>query len=109
MEIFGHHRHGTRTPWEQAPPWAIELHCILGLILEHQELTMAAIDDLKTAVTDLHTEVGALGTEMDTLFTDLTNAIKGGNDAEIAAAVVAVQAAIDDLKAIGTRDAPPVA
>jgi hypothetical protein len=49
MRVFGHHHHNHPTPWDSAPPWAIELGLMASLIIENQERIMAAIDDLKTA------------------------------------------------------------
>ncbi len=62
------------------------------------------------ALMDLKTEVGMLGTEMDTLLADLLAAQAGGpsNQPAIDAATAAIQAQIDALKAVGTRDMPPV-
>jgi hypothetical protein len=53
MKLFGRDVHGADKPWEWAPPWAIELRCILGPFLEQQDRIMTAIDDLNTAVADL--------------------------------------------------------
>jgi hypothetical protein len=45
---FDHHKHAD--PWNDAPPWAIELGVIMLLTLSKQEAIMAAIDDLQAAV-----------------------------------------------------------
>lgn len=50
MKVFGRHHHKCENPWEEAPPWAIELGYVMGLILGNTESIMAAIDDLQAAV-----------------------------------------------------------
>ncbi len=62
------------------------------------------------ALVDLQAEVASLGMEMDTLLADLLAAQAGGpsNQPAIDAATAAIKAQIDALKAVGTRDMPPV-
>lgn len=108
MRTFGYEHHHVDTPWDDAPPWAIELRCMLGLILEHQELTMSAIDDLNTAVTALQDEVGTIGADMDAQFAALQAAHDANNDTAIATATTSIQASIDALKAAAGRDMPVV-
>ncbi len=50
MNLFGFDHHRNSTPWDGAPHWAIELRCMLGIIIENQENQMAALDDLQAAV-----------------------------------------------------------
>lgn len=50
MKVFGRHHHKCENPWEEAPPWAVELGYVMGLILGNTESIMAAIDDLQAAV-----------------------------------------------------------
>jgi len=45
---FEHHHHPT--PWDGAPPWALELRNMLGVVIDNQETMMSAIDDLQAAV-----------------------------------------------------------
>lgn len=50
MRIFGKHIHGSDSPLDGAPLWAIEIAIIAVLILELQEKLMSAVDDLAAAV-----------------------------------------------------------
>lgn len=50
MKLFGQHHHGCENPWDEAPPWAVELGFMVSLVLEKMESIMSAIDDLQAAV-----------------------------------------------------------
>ncbi len=72
---------------------------------------MSDLSHLNQALTDLQTEVAAIGTQMDTLFADLKAAMAGGDQPAIDAATSAIEAQVQALKDIGTRDTvvPPPA
>jgi hypothetical protein len=60
MRIFGHHFHHNDNPWDEAPPWAVELRQIGLITIENQEKQMsdltkltADIDALIAAATSL--------------------------------------------------------
>lgn len=91
MRIFGHHFHKNDNPWDEAPPWAVELRQIGLIILENQEKQMSDLAKLSA-------DVDALTAAVATTATVLT-----GLSADIAALKAAVppdnQAAVDDLAA----------
>lgn len=72
---------------------------------------MSDFSGLNQDIADLQTEVAALGTQMDANFKALEAALAGGNQPAIDAARAQVQATIQALKDIGTRDTvvPPPA
>lgn len=77
------------------------------MLLEQRRLIVQTSTDLTAAVAELQTEVTAIGTQMDTLLADLT-AAQGANDpVAVDAAVTAIRAQVDALKAAGARDLPP--
>lgn len=51
MKLFGFRFHNHQSPWDDAPPWALELREMMSIVLMNQETEMAAIDDLQAAVT----------------------------------------------------------
>ncbi len=107
MKLFGQDIHNDDDPWRYASAREIELRCMLGLILDNQEIIMSDLTNLDTAIAALQTEVGNIGTQMDRLLADLTGAHATGNQAAIDTATAAVQAQVDALKAIATRLNPP--
>jgi hypothetical protein len=50
MKLFAFRHHNHPSPWDEAPPWAMELREMLSLVIDNQETEMAAIDDLQAAV-----------------------------------------------------------
>lgn len=72
---------------------------------------MSDFSGLNQDIADLQTEVATLGTQMDANFKALEAALSGGNQPAIDAARAQVQATIQALKDIGTRDTvvPPPA
>lgn len=60
MKLFGFDHHRNRSPFDDAPHWAIELAVMLGIIIHNQERQMSQADDLNNAVTSLATGYGAL-------------------------------------------------
>ncbi len=85
---------------------ARRLEAKIDRVLALQESMMSDLTGLNAAIASLQTEVGAIGTQMDTLLADLKAAHASGDQAAIDAATVAVQAQVDALKTIATRDAP---
>lgn len=45
MNLFGHRHHRCDDPWEQAPPWAIELREMLSLVLRKEDMIMTIESD----------------------------------------------------------------
>ena len=45
MRIYAHRHHHHDNPWEQAPPWALELRAMLGLVLEMESTIMSLESD----------------------------------------------------------------
>jgi hypothetical protein len=71
--IFGYDHHQNPSPWDDAPPWAIELGLAMARILDNQETFMAAVDDelaaikasldlIQTGVTALLAKIAAMPT-----------------------------------------------
>lgn len=79
MKLFAHHHHHCDDPWEQAPPWALELYEMLGLIIQYQENAMATLDEILADVTDESTQIDGLSTLIDGLKQQLADALAGAN------------------------------
>lgn len=45
LRLFGHRHHRCDDPWEQAPPWAIELREMLSLVLRKEDMIMSIESD----------------------------------------------------------------
>lgn len=58
LRLFAEHHHKHASPWDTAPPWAVELGAIGILILERMNnmATQAQLDKLRTDVAALITE-----------------------------------------------------
>lgn len=78
--------HHCDDPWEDAPPWAIALRDMLGIIIGNEEIIMAAIDDA---------------------LAQAEAAAKANSDADDAAEalLITISKMIADLKAAGTDPA----
>lgn len=50
MKNYAWHLHRCSDPWEEAPPWALELRFMLGLIIQEELNIMASLDDLAADV-----------------------------------------------------------
>lgn len=59
MKLFGFDKHHHPNPWNDAPPWALEIGFMLGIIIKRQEGQMALEDDLNNVVTALATGYAA--------------------------------------------------
>lgn len=60
MRIFGHHFHKNDNPWDEAPPWAVELRQIGLINLETQEKQMSDLTKLAADIDALLAAVAAL-------------------------------------------------
>lgn len=85
------------SPWAGAPLWAIELGAMLYTLIESQDKTMAAIDDLKSAIADLATQINDNNAEIEALLTKIT--ATGASEADIAAATQSIRDLIASNKA----------
>jgi hypothetical protein len=65
------------------------------------------MSDMTTALADLKAEIADLGTRMDANFKALTAAVAANDPAKQAAVVAEIEADVQALKDIGTRDTPP--
>lgn len=68
---------------------------------------MSDTSGLSVSIAALHDEVGAIGTQMDANFKALMDAVNNGDQAAIDAAKAAIDADVQALKDIGTRDTFP--
>lgn len=86
MRLFGFRHHNCQNPWDEAPPWAVELREMLSLIIINEEMIMSAIDDQ---------------------LTQAEAAAKANSDADDAAEalLVTISKMVADLKAAGTDPA----
>ena len=50
MKIYGHHYHHHPNPWDEAPPWAVELGYIVGLLLANTESLMTVSQEVQDAL-----------------------------------------------------------
>ena len=50
MRVFGHHHRHHETPWDQAPPWAIELGLMVSLIIQNTESIMTVSPEVQAAL-----------------------------------------------------------
>lgn len=79
MQLFAFEHHHERSPWDSAPPWAIELRVMLGLILKTEEDLMSAASDLNNAVSALALGFASLDTAVQTELTALSAALADNN------------------------------
>jgi uncharacterized protein YqgV (UPF0045/DUF77 family) len=96
-------------------PWPVRIEAKLDRVIANlqsfKEAVMSDLSHLTTALTDLQTEVAAIGTQMDANFAALKAALAGGDQAAIDAATASIEAQVQALRDIGTRDTvtPPPA
>lgn len=99
MKIFAFHHHGHSSPWDSAPPWAVELGAMLIHVIDNQEKIMATLDQVLTDVTDESNRLDSLSTLIDGLKTQLSDALSGANlPAPVQAKVDAIFAAAETNK-----------
>jgi len=101
--LFGRGIHQRKNPWDDAPPWAIELGAIMFIILKQQErrfmATQAELDRLNAAVTADTNAVSAATkalTGFQATVADLTQKLQ---DAIASGDSAAITKAADDLEA----------
>jgi len=92
MKVHGRHHHKCENPWDEAPPWAVELGYIVGLLLANTEKIMTDTDDLKQAIADLTTQLTANTAEIEDLLTKITT--PGVSSADVQSAVASIRALI---------------
>jgi hypothetical protein len=100
MRIFGGHRHRNARPWDGAPPWAVELREMLGLVLLSQGIIMSLEQDLLDEVQSETTVIGGVEVAIQNLIDAVAAA---GNDR------TKLQAALDAARANKSRIAALVA
>lgn len=99
MEVFGIHYHGHKAPFESAPPWAVELRLMLGLILKREERLMSAAQDLNNAVSSLAIGFVALDTAVQAELVALAAAQASGDQAAMTQATANISAITSKMAA----------
>ena len=89
MSVLGFHWHHQENPWDDAPPWALELRAHLELIHLIQEKIMATLDEVLAEVTDETTRLDSIQSLIDGIKQQLADALSG------ATIPPAVQAKVD--------------
>src|SRR5882672_2401186 len=105
MRVFGHpHHHNHQTPWDSAPPWAIEIGLMVSQVLEKLENIMidtskiiAAVAAEKTKVDSLITLANGQSATMKDLSAQLAAAIAAGDPAALAQVQADLDKASSDL------------
>lgn len=104
-DLFGHNHHHCDRPWDEAPPYAIELREMLRLIIRNQEKIMIDTSRILTEVARERTELAswkALSGAKDKVIADQAAALATAIAANDPAAIAKVQADLDqaatDLK-----------
>lgn len=90
MRLFARHIHHHDLPWDDAPPWALELRAMLGLLIKGDIIMSKELDDLTAQV------------KSNSDLLDSATALINGIADRIAAAgtdPAALQALTDELKA----------
>ena len=59
FKLFARHRHHNDSAWADAPPWAVELREMLGLILNRERDVMTVQADIAAALAQLTTDMTA--------------------------------------------------
>lgn len=103
MRIFGHEFHFCDRPWDQAPPWAIELREMMGLLMRQEGIDSMATKEHLDA---LNAQVAANTSAVNSARAALDGYVKTVSDltAQLQAALAnddddAVKAAADALAA----------
>ena len=80
FRLFAHHHHKTSNPWASAPPWALELREMIGLVLqssartEKRDVNMSVTLDKATAsLAGLTNAADAIEKVVDTLAEEIRN------------------------------------
>lgn len=82
MRVIGRHHHNCENPWDEAPPWAIELAALGFAIFEYMEKKMSELDDKLNQNLE---QVTAIKTRLDSLIAYQAG-LKQQLDAALAAA-----------------------
>jgi hypothetical protein len=77
MNLFGREHHHHDSPWDEAPPWAIELREMGLIILQNQETLMATLDEVLSDVTAETTAIQSLAALIDGLRQQVKDALSG--------------------------------
>src|SRR5258708_3851777 len=104
MHVFGRHYHNQETPWDQAPPWAIELGLMVSRLLGNTESIMIDTSKIIAAVAAERTKVDSLialangqSVTMKDLSAQLAAAIATGDPAALAQVQADLDKASSDL------------
>lgn len=104
MHVFGRHYHNHETPWDQAPPWAIELGLMVSRLLGNTESIMIDTSKIIAAVAAERTKVDSLialangqSVTMKDLSAQLAAAIAAGDPAALAQVQADLDKASSDL------------
>jgi hypothetical protein len=57
--LLGYHIHQRTDPWEDAPPWAIELRELLRIIMREGRIEMAQQQDIAAALAKVQSDVAS--------------------------------------------------
>jgi hypothetical protein len=69
MDLFGFQHHNRRRPWEDAPPWAIELREMLNIVIKRENKIMTTQSDIAAALAAVTADVAAQTTVTASLVT----------------------------------------
>lgn len=91
-------------PWDTAPPWAIALRNMLGLVLFQQELAMGIAQDLEDEVAAQATVIGSV----EIVVQNLVDAVKaaGTDQAKLNAVLASAQNNKTRLGALAAAGTP---
>jgi peptidoglycan hydrolase CwlO-like protein len=91
-------------------PWPVRIEAKLDRVIANlqsfKEQTMSDFSRANASLDALQGEVGDIGSKMDALFAELKAAQAGGDQAAIDAVTARIEAQVQALKDIGTRDTP---
>ena len=99
--IFSFHHLTNKSPWAEAPPWALELRELMSLIILDLEHLMSADQDLNNAVTALATGFTTLDTAVQAELASLGTASTAGTD--LATLQAAVAQSISNISAVTSK------
>lgn len=114
MKIFGYPKHHPHeSPWDSAPPWALEIGALIIIALEN---IMSSFDDLKAALDTVTGKVSTVKTDTESLLAKLSaiqSAPPAGmspeQQAALDAAVTQAKGIADSLGAIDAEVNPAAA
>jgi hypothetical protein len=100
MRLFGFEHHHQENPFDSAPPWAVELRIMLGLVLKEEGDIMSIQDDLNNSVAALVGGFVALDTSIQSELAAFKEAMANAQSSGDFAALS--QAATQAISNIGT-------